>query len=1303
MSFKIRTKLIIAFVAIIFPLFFIIGIIELYNQNITRKSMSHVKSVSEERLKISNLMFALEKIVMHGNDYIITGDRKHIESLDVVSTDIEKNIKDFEGIVSDEDERKIFKDVKIAWQNIKEISQKIFAIPEPLGNEEAARLMKEMDYRWAYPTINTLAGLREVRIREFKQAAEAADRAWRKSLVIMFAGGGILIALGVFFSFVYSIWFVKPIEIIHKQAESIAEGNFKTRLDIKTGDEIEQLSNAMNEMAAQLDSFYSNLQGMVDERTRELRENVKRYYNTLNNMLEGCQIIDFEWHYLYVNDAAAKQGRKTKEELLGRTMMEIYPGIEDTKMFAVLRRCMDERVPQRIYNEFIYPDSSKAWFDLSIQPVPEGIFILSIEVTELKKTEKLLQESKERYKHLVESVTNYIYTVQIESGRPVSTFHGPGCFTVTGFKEKEYITDPSLWINMVYEEDRPAVIKQINEILSGREVSSLEHRIIHRDGKIRWVSNTMVSYYDEQGRLVAYDGLISDITSRKVAEMMLEHARKEWEITFDSIADPIFIHDRDFKILRANRAYQKMAGMEFMGFIGRPYYEVFPKMEKPFKGCAKELELQQEEEFSCPTTNRIFKIKFYPINGAEGKHLYSVHVMEDITEAKMAEGKIKEGELRYRTIFEQSPAGVLIIDPETFLPIEFNDQACRQLDYSREEFAKLRVMDYEVIETPEEVKARSKKLLREGKDSFETKHRVKNGAIKNVLVTVQKIVLSGKPLFYCVFRDITEIRRAEEKIKTEMEITTHLLMIAEATVHTTDIDKLLKQVMLCGHEIMKCDVCLSYLYDKETKAFRPSQQYGLPHELIPLFMTEPMDEKIEFIKKVLEKGEPLTMPSPQRGENTGEGELFPYLPDVKTVAAIPLFGRKEPLGIIIGIYKGEIEITEREGKIMRGISHQVSTVLEEAILYRESIDRTIELSHKIETIQVMHEIDRNILSTLGMQEIMETSVRLISRVIASCERANVVLVDKGRQGFIYAAGFGTTIVPKGAFVPFEDTSAAEVVKTERTQYIADMRGVKRYLPIEERLFKEGFLSHIRVPLIVKGDVTAVLSIGSKSPSAFTPENLSTLEKIASQIGVALENARLVTDLDELFMGTLRTLSSAIDAKSPWTRGHSERVTQYALSIAREMGLEETALKDIELAGLLHDVGKIGTYESILDKLGKLTDEELKVMRQHPVKGAEILAPIKQMQKLIPAIKYHHEFYDGRGYPEGLKGEAIPFLARILGVADTVDAMGADRPYRKGRSADVIVAELKRCSGTQFDPNVVEAFLKTITKGFIHLQ
>ena len=229
----------------------------------------------------------------------------------------------------------------------------------------------------------------------------------------------------------------------------------------------------------------------------------------------------------------------------------------------------------------------------------------------------------------------------------------------------------------------------------------------------------------------------------------------------------------------------------------------------------------------------------------------------------------------------------------------------------------------------------------------------------------------------------------------------------------------------------------------------------------------------------------------------------------------------------------------------------------------------------------------------------------------------------------------------------------------------------------------------------KGVVVGILSAGAKRPSAFTPDNLSTLEYLGAQVGVAMENARLISDLEQLFLGTVRSLSSAIDAKSPWTSGHSERVTRYALRIGTDMGLAGNELKDLELAGLLHDVGKIGTYEYILDKPDKLTNDEMNIMRQHPGKGADILMSIKQLLPIIPAIKHHHEFYDGTGYPDSLQKEAIPLFARILTVADTVDAMGADRPYRKGRTMNVIIGELRRCSGTQFDPNVVDVFLRTV--------
>ncbi len=540
-----------------------------------------------------------------------------------------------------------------------------------------------------------------------------------------------------------------------------------------------------------------------------------------------------------------------------------------------------------------------------------------------------------------------------------------------------------------------------------------------------------------------------------------------------------------------------------------------------------------------------------------------------------------------------------------------------------------------------------------------------------------------------VNESITEMESAKKRLEGEVEINTHLLMIAEAMANITDIDKLISHILECSHKITGCDICLAYLWNEEREVFIADYSIGLPYPILPIFNTS----KIKYDAEILIKAFANRIPIIEEVGNQ-DSVLFPYIQGINTISIIPLSGRKEFLGFISAIYRKKPEIKEKDMKVMQGISNQVSTALEQARLYRESLDKSMELSHKIETIQVMNDIDRSILSTFRSNEMLETVIMMIGRLIF-CDRTTVVLVDKEKNGFTYTAGFGVNIVQKGAVVPFENTSTTEVVKTGRYQYIANLREIKGLLPFEEGLLKEGFLSHIRIPLVAKNEIVGVLNLGSKRPSAFTPEDLSTLEKLAYQIGVALENSRLIIDLEELFIGTVKSLSSAIDAKSRWTAGHSERVTKFAIEIGKGIGFSEKELRDLELSGLLHDVGKIGTYESILDKAGKLTDEEYTIIKQHPGKGAEILLAIKQMKDIIPGVKHHHEFFNGKGYPDGLKGEGIPLMARILCVADSVDAMGADRPYRKGRAMDEIIVELKKCSGMQFDPKVVDVFLNAV--------
>jgi len=182
------------------------------------------------------------------------------------------------------------------------------------------------------------------------------------------------------------------------------------------------------------------------------------------------------------------------------------------------------------------------------------------------------------------------------------------------------------------------------------------------------------------------------------------------------------------------------------------------------------------------------------------------------------------------------------------------------------------------------------------------------------------------------------------------------------------------------------------------------------------------------------------------------------------------------------------------------------------------------------------------------------------------------------------------------------------------------------------------------------------------------------------------------------MNVVNALAAALEAKDKYTQGHSLRVALWAKAVAEEMGLSDKEQEMVYIGGLLHDIGKVGVREYILLKTSKLTPEEKKEIQTHPRMGAKILEPANLPKEVVEAVLYHHEDYDGGGYPEGIAGEKIPLLARIIRVVDSYDAMKSDRPYRKAFSQKWVIEELNRCSGKQFDPVVVEAMKKLIEQG-----
>jgi putative nucleotidyltransferase with HDIG domain len=245
------------------------------------------------------------------------------------------------------------------------------------------------------------------------------------------------------------------------------------------------------------------------------------------------------------------------------------------------------------------------------------------------------------------------------------------------------------------------------------------------------------------------------------------------------------------------------------------------------------------------------------------------------------------------------------------------------------------------------------------------------------------------------------------------------------------------------------------------------------------------------------------------------------------------------------------------------------------------------------------------------------------------------------------------------------------------------------------LLRPGIERFVVLPVRIQNRLFALVSLGIRKETACNQQELEQMRDFCDHLAVAFSNSSLISELRDLNLGTLYALARTVDAKSPWTAGHSVRVAQMATEIAAVMGHSRESIDDLQRAGLLHDIGKIGIPLRILDKNGPLTDEEYQVIKGHPSAGARILSPIRAYAGIIPAVEQHHERHDGRGYPHGMTADRIHPSARILALADAYDAMVSDRPYRSGLSHERAMQIVEEETGRQFDPSVVAAFRQVI--------
>jgi HD-GYP domain-containing protein (c-di-GMP phosphodiesterase class II) len=421
-------------------------------------------------------------------------------------------------------------------------------------------------------------------------------------------------------------------------------------------------------------------------------------------------------------------------------------------------------------------------------------------------------------------------------------------------------------------------------------------------------------------------------------------------------------------------------------------------------------------------------------------------------------------------------------------------------------------------------------------------------------------------------------------------------------------------------------------------------------------------------------------PRPMVLEKGGVTEAIGRLLDAyrtPAVLAVPMLSGDRFLGVVLLDTGREGDFTSKQIDMAVACASQAALAIEKSSLISE-------MENRLKQMAAIGIVARSLTSHLDPKEQLDSLLQMAITLMRA-DSGVFMLAEEMFGQLKRDASTGEARWAKGeAFEAlarwvFDNSTLVQWHREEPDERFADLE-----LPV---------VACLTAPLMVRDKAIGVISIGSsKVGERYSSDDIEMFGNFAAQAAVALENTQLYERLQDTYLGAIGSLAAAIEARDPYTVGHSARVTQYAVAIAEAMELPSESVEELRLAGLLHDLGKIGVPDSILNKAGRLSEEEYSAIKMHPALSMRIIEPLPHLGNIIPIIYHHHERYDGNGYMDGKAGEKIPLGARIISVADSYEAMTSDRPYRKALSREEAMTELSRNAGSQFDPEVVRHFL-----------
>lgn len=551
---------------------------------------------------------------------------------------------------------------------------------------------------------------------------------------------------------------------------------------------------------------------------------------------------------------------------------------------------------------------------------------------------------------------------------------------------------------------------------------------------------------------------------------------------------------------------------------------------------------------------------------------------------------------------------------------------------------------------------------------------------KNIKEFPQEKIYMVADLLYSIANTISQLCLQKHDLKHKIAELSTISNIGKAITSALDMEKLSQLIINTAASMLEADTAIIYLLDEDEDELIPEAVYNSKHR--------PLEYKrikmgMGLMGWVAKYKKPLLA---YIGMNKPRFEKYLQSEKIISCICVPLEIRNLVIGVFMLERKTGRNFTQDDLKVLEGLGNQATIAIKDAKLYKA-------VEQKFAQLSILSDISQIVVSTLNLNEVLKLIVDATAKTMHT-KMCSLKLLDRKTEKLVLTTSIGlsNSYLKKGINKDIENA----VIKNKEPISVSDIKTDAR-IKNKEYALKEGICAFLSTPLIAKDKVLGVITIYSQTPYNYTEEEKEILVTLASQSAIAIENTFLFQSVREGLLNTTRSLAEAIDAKDSYTRGHCERVAQFAIATARKMGIPESRMESIYIASLLHDVGKIGVSESILHKPKGLTKEEFESIKKHPLLSVKILSPINFPWDILPAVRQHHERIDGEGYPDGLTGDEISLEARIIEVTDAYEAMISDRPYRKALSEEEAITELKRCAGRQFDPKVVNVFLKVLAE------